>query len=82
MAVYRLAREHTRAVTLFLAAAEAHGYADLVHQLRDSAASVPANIMEAKGEWRPGKQAHYLMIAKAKRLEKLMDEEELEAARG
>lgn len=25
---------------------------------------MPANILEAFGEWRPGKRLHYLMIAK------------------
>lgn len=36
----------------------------MVSQLRRSAASVPANILEAVGEWRPRKRLHHLMIAK------------------
>lgn len=64
MAVYRLAREHTRAVRVLLAGADVRGFADLVGQLRRSTASIPANILEASGEWRPGKRASYLMIAK------------------
>ena len=69
MAVYRLAREHTRAVHALLEAADTRGHSGLVRQLRESTASVPANILEAKGEWRPGKQAHYLMIAKGSIME-------------
>jgi four helix bundle protein len=44
--------------------ANTRGFGDLVSQLRDSTASMPANILEAGGEWRPGKRLHYLMIAK------------------
>ena len=69
MAVYRLAREHTRAVRAFLAAARTRGHSGLVRQLRESTASVPANILEAKGEWRSGKQGSYLMIAKGSIME-------------
>lgn len=64
MAVYRLARQHTRAVRALLAGANTRGFADLVNQLRRAASSITANILEASGEWRPGKRAHYLMIAK------------------
>jgi len=69
MAVYRLAREHTRAVRAFLDAAETKGYSGLVQQLRDSTASVPANILEGRGDWRPGKQHHYYCIAKGSVME-------------
>jgi four helix bundle protein len=64
MAVYRLARRHNRAVHALLTKARTRGFADLVAQLRRSSISVPANILEAAGEWRPGKRLHYLMIAK------------------
>jgi four helix bundle protein len=64
MAVYRLAREHSRAVCSLIHRAKVRGYADLVSQLRRSAASIPANILEATGEWRQRKRLHYLMIAK------------------
>lgn len=64
MAVYRLARAHTRTVRKLIAGAKTQGFADLVNQLRRCAASVTANILEARGEWRLGKRAHYLMIAK------------------
>ncbi len=64
MAVYRLARRHSRAVYDLLEAADTRGYSDLVSQLRGSAASIPANVLEAAGEWRPGKRLNYLMIAK------------------
>lgn len=64
MAVYRLARQHSRAVRSLIQRAEARGYADLVSQLRRSAASIPANLLEASGEWRQRKRLHYLMIAK------------------
>ena len=64
IAVYRLARAHTRAVHLLVARVRTRGHADLVTQLRSSTASVPANILEAMGEWRPGKRLNYLLIAK------------------
>src|SRR5262245_61334032 len=64
IAVYRLARQHSRAVRMLLNNANTRGYADLVSQLRRSTASIPANVLEAAGEWRPGKRLHYLMIAK------------------
>jgi four helix bundle protein len=64
MAVYRLAREHSRAVRKLTDGADTRGFADLVNQLRRSATSIPANILEAAGEWRPGKRLNYLMIAK------------------
>jgi hypothetical protein len=52
MAVYRLARQHNRAVHALLEAADTRGFADLVSQLRSSAISIPANLLEAAGEWR------------------------------
>ena len=64
MAVYRLARRHSRAVRGLIEKADRRGYADLIGQLRGSTASMPANILEAGGEWRAGKRLHYLMIAK------------------
>ncbi|MGQ0812941.1 MAG: four helix bundle protein [Gemmatimonadota bacterium] len=64
MAVYRLARRHSRAVHALIKAANTRGFSDLVNQLRRSTASIPANLLEAFGEWRPGKRLHYLMIAK------------------
>jgi hypothetical protein len=42
MAVYRLARLHGRAVCRLTEAADTHGFADLINELRRSAASVPA----------------------------------------
>lgn len=64
MAVYRLARAHTRAVRALIARADTRGFGDLVRQLRESTASIPANVLEASGEWRIGKRIHYLNIAK------------------
>jgi four helix bundle protein len=64
MAVYRVARLHTRAVRALLEDAAVRGYSDLVGQLRSAAASIPANILEAAGKWRLGKRLNYLMIAK------------------
>ncbi|MGQ0561777.1 MAG: four helix bundle protein [Gemmatimonadota bacterium] len=64
LAVYRLARRHSRAVHALIKVANTRGFSDLVNQLRRSTASIPANLLEAFGEWRPGKRLHYLMIAK------------------
>jgi four helix bundle protein len=64
MAVYRLARAHSRAVQALIKSADTRGFSDLVNQLRSSTASIPANVLEASGEWRPGKRLNYLMIAK------------------
>lgn len=64
MAVYRLARQHNRAVHDLLKTVDTRGFAGLVGQLRSSSISIPANLLEAAGEWRPGKRLHYLMIAK------------------
>ena len=64
MAVYRFARQHGRAVRALIQTADTRGFADLVGQLRCSSTSIPANLLEAAGEWRPGKRLHYLMIAK------------------
>jgi four helix bundle protein len=64
MAAYRLARLHSRAVRDLLERADTRGYGDLAAQLRSSAASIPANLLEAAGEWRDGKRLNYLMIAK------------------
>lgn len=64
MALYRMARRHTRAVHALIKDANTRGHADLVNQLRRAAASIPANVLEAAGEWRPGKRLNYLMIAK------------------
>ena len=36
----------------------------MVHQYRRSVTSIPANVLEAMGEWRPGKRLHYFSIAK------------------
>ncbi|MGH7552327.1 MAG: four helix bundle protein [Longimicrobiales bacterium] len=64
LAVYRLARQHTRAVHALLQRANLRGFSDLASQLHESTVSIPANILEAMGEWRPRKRLHYLMIAK------------------
>ena len=64
MAMYRLARAHSRAVHILLSRGDTRGFADLVAQLRSSTASIPANILEAAGEWRPGKRLNYFLIAK------------------
>lgn len=64
MAVYSLARQHNRAVRVLLNGADTCGFGDLVGQFRASAVSIPANILEAAGEFRPGKRLNYLMIAK------------------
>jgi len=64
MAVYRLARVHSRAIEMLLRKARTRGYSDLVNQLRRATASIPANLLEAAGEWRPRKRLNYLMIAR------------------
>jgi four helix bundle protein len=64
MAVYRLAREHTRVIRALLERANTRGYSDLVDQTRRAAASITANILEAGGEWTPRKRAHYFRLAK------------------
>jgi four helix bundle protein len=64
IAVYALARRHNRCLAALIAAIDTRGQSDLVAQVRASAASIPANILEATGEWRDGKRLHYLMIAK------------------
>jgi four helix bundle protein len=64
MAAYRLARQHSRAMDTLLRGARTRGYADLISQLRRATASIPANLLEAAGEWRPKKRLNYLMIAK------------------
>ena len=64
MAVYRLARQHTRAIHSLIKLARTRGFSDLVNQLRRSTTSIPANILEAYGEWHPGKRMNYLLIAK------------------
>ena len=64
LAVYRLARAHTRAVHELIRRANTRGFGDVVNQLRRCTSSIPANVLEAMGEWRPGKRVHYLSIAK------------------
>ena len=64
MAAYRVARRHSREVRLLVDGADRRGFSDLVNQLRAATASIPANLLEAAGEWRLGKRLHYLMIAK------------------
>jgi four helix bundle protein len=51
-------------VRSLLEEADLRGFSDLANQLRRSTASIPANILEAAGEWRIKKRLHYLMIAK------------------
>jgi four helix bundle protein len=67
LAVYRLARAHTRAVAALLEDADARtrGYADLVNQTRRSTASIPANIKEGYGAESPGSKLQYYGYAKA-----------------
>lgn len=65
LAVYRLARCHTRAVAKVLAEANTRGFADLVAQTRRSAASITGNIKEGYGEEPPGRKAQYYGYAKA-----------------
>lgn len=64
VALYRLARRHTRAVHRLIRHAQTRGHADLIDHLRRSAASIPANVLEAMGDSRPGKRLNYLMIAR------------------
>jgi four helix bundle protein len=64
LTVYRLARQHSREVRRLIEGADTRGFADLVSQLRRSTASIPANLLEAAGEWRNGKRLNYMMIAK------------------
>lgn len=64
MAVYRLARQHSRGVRALIETADTRGFADLVSQIRSSAASIPANILEGHGDWRLKKRVNYLAIAK------------------
>ena len=64
LAIYRLAREHNRAVHSLIRCSRTRGYSDLVVQYRRSVTSIPANVLEAMGEWRLGKRLHYFCIAK------------------
>lgn len=64
LAVYRLARRHTRAVGEVLRKANTHGFGDLVDDLRRTAKSITANIKEGYGEHRPGKKVNFYQIAK------------------
>lgn len=65
LAVYRLARRHTRVIAGLLKTADTRGYGEQVDNLRRAAASIPSNIKEGYGEYRPRKKAHYYQIAKA-----------------
>ena len=65
LAVYRLARRHTRAIGDLLRKANTHGHGDLVDDLRRTAKSVTANIKEGYGEHRPAKKINFYQIAKA-----------------
>jgi four helix bundle protein len=65
LAVYRLARRHTRAVQALLSKTDTRGFAPYVDNLRRSATSIPANTKEGYGEYRPAKKIHYYQIAKA-----------------
>ena len=62
--VYKLSRQHNRAVRDLLAGARTRGFSDLVDQLRRSAASVTANIQEGYQEESPREKAHCYSIAK------------------
>lgn len=64
MAVYRLARAHTRAIRELIAGARTAGFSDLVNQIRRSAASITANIQEAGTQRMAAKRAYYFEIAK------------------
>lgn len=64
LAVYRLARRHSRAVRDLLAKADTRGFGELVDNLRRSTTSIPANIKEGYGEHRPAKKANFYQIAK------------------
>ena len=69
MAAYRLARRHSRAVRDLISRGNARGHSDLVVQLRRSTTSIPANLLEATGDWRPRKKLNYFLIAKGSTLE-------------
>jgi four helix bundle protein len=69
MAVYRLARQHSRAISGLLETIGRSGFATLVNQLRRSTSSIPANVLEGFGEWGYAKRLDYLRIAKASALE-------------
>lgn len=64
LAVYRLARRHSRGVRDLLGNARTRGFAELVDNLRRATTSVTANIKEGYGEHRPAKKANYYQIAK------------------
>lgn len=64
LAVYRLARRHTRAVGDLLRRVDMRGHADVGDDLRRTAKSATANIKEGYGEHRPGKKINYYQIAK------------------
>lgn len=59
-----MAREHNRAIHALTKSVKVRGFADLINQLRRAAASITANILEAYGEWQPGKRLTYLSVAK------------------
>jgi four helix bundle protein len=65
LAVYRLAREHTRRVNVLIRTCDTRGFADLVDDLRRCCKSLTANVKEGYGEHRPAKKANFYSIAKA-----------------
>lgn len=65
LAVYRLARAHTRAVAKLLEEADTRGFSGLVDQIRRSTASITGNTKEGYGEESPGRKAQYYAYAKA-----------------
>jgi four helix bundle protein len=65
LAVYRLARRHTRGMSELLARSSTRGHADLVDDIRRCVKSITANIKEGYGEHRPAKKANFYLIAKA-----------------
>lgn len=65
LAVYRIARRHSRAARDLLAKTDTRGFGELVDNFKRSVTSIPANIKEGYGEHRTAKKANYYQIAKA-----------------
>lgn len=65
LAVYRLARRHTRAICEMLGEADTRGFAFEVSQTRRSTASITSNVKEGYGEESLARKLHYYAYAKA-----------------
>lgn len=65
LAVYRIARRHSRLVIELLGRSQTRGHADLLDDIRRCLRSITANVKEGYGEHRPARKASFYLIAKA-----------------